>query len=133
MDGAGKKAAFHEQSLIDKLVASKINLAEDTSNENSAIAAKAGNIMITLAAIGAIFAAVLGFFIARNLVRQLGDEPANIANIAERMAAGDLTIRFDSTKKEELGVYLAMKNMVLKLQEVVMGVKAASDNVSSGS
>jgi methyl-accepting chemotaxis protein len=74
----------------------------------------------------------ISLLITRSILRQLGGEPAMIAGIADRLAAGDLTIRFDEDKKV-IGVYAAMKNMVTRLQEVVGGVKLAADNVASGS
>jgi methyl-accepting chemotaxis protein len=85
---------------------------------------------------GGLFSLAFGvgfaFFFVRSLIVQLGGEPAAIAEMADRLAAGDLTIRFDADKKA-IGVYAAMKNMVSKLQEVVGGVKLAADNVASGS
>jgi methyl-accepting chemotaxis protein len=79
-----------------------------------------------------IFGVGFAFFFVRSIIFQLGDEPAAIATLADLLAEGDLTIRFNEEKKA-IGVYAAMKNMVVKLQEMVAGVKQASDNVASGS
>jgi methyl-accepting chemotaxis protein len=91
------------------------------------------NIAIGSIVAGVLLAVLFAFVLIRNLTRQLGGEPAYIAGIAEKVADGDLTIRFESGKKTESGVYAAMKRMVEKLKEVVADVKSASDNVASGS
>jgi methyl-accepting chemotaxis protein len=127
-------AVFWEaEEALGKVIHINLEQAEEQKVE-ALEAIRSADFAIIAAIVACVLLAIgLGIFLTRSLVRQLGDEPAAIALIAERLANGDLTIRFDSSKKEEMGVYLAMKNMVLKLQEVVMGVKAASDNVSSGS
>lgn len=56
------------------------------------------------------------------------------ANVAGRIAAGDLTVDIEVKGKDETGQLLsAMKNMVDKLKLVVTDVRSVSDNVASGS
>ena len=79
------------------------------------------------------FGILAGILISMGLTRQLGGEPVYIAGIAEKVAEGDLTIRFEAGHGKETGIYAALKAMVLKLQEVVGEVSSAADNVASGS
>ena len=53
----------------------------------------------------------LGFLIARNMLRQLGDEPASLSQLALAIAGGDLNARFDPARPAT-GVFGAMKSMV---------------------
>ena len=53
----------------------------------------------------------LGFLIARNMLRQLGDEPASLSQLALAIAGGDLNARFDPARPA-IGVFGAMKSMV---------------------
>ncbi|QCC84519.1 chemotaxis protein [Desulfovibrio desulfuricans] len=53
----------------------------------------------------------LGFLIARNMLRQLGDEPASLSQLALAIAGGDLNARFDPARPA-MGVFGAMKSMV---------------------
>jgi len=76
---------------------------------------------------------VLGIFITRNILMQLGGEPAVIADIAQKIAAGDLTMNLDSGKKQDVGAFAAMKAMTQKLRDVVSDVMSAGSNVASGS
>ena len=57
----------------------------------------------------------LGYVISRNMLRQLGDEPASLAELALKIAGGDLEARFDPARPE-IGVFGAMKHMVATLK-----------------
>ena len=54
--------------------------------------------------------------VVRSILRSLGGEPAQMAEISQRVADGDLTVQFTNTGNEA-GVYAAMKEMVGKLHE----------------
>ena len=86
---------------------------------------------------GSGLALALGIFVAfilsRNVLKQLGNDPSVIADVANRIADGDLRISFTSGRKGLVGVYSDMKNMVDKLSGVVSEVQGASENVASGS
>ncbi len=85
----------------------------------------------------AIFAIIAGIgialFITRIVLRQLGKDPAVIAEIAQKISTGDLQLQFDQTGKGDIGVYGDMKTMAERLTNVVSEVQAASENVASGS
>ena len=57
----------------------------------------------------------LGYVISRNMLRQLGDEPASLGELALKIAGGDLEARFDPARPE-IGVFGAMKHMVATLK-----------------
>ncbi len=71
--------------------------------------------------------------IRRKVLDQLGGEPTDLAEIAEKVASGDLCHKFDSNGKKETGIYAAMKNMVENLSSIVADVQSAGEYVSSGS
>jgi methyl-accepting chemotaxis protein len=91
------------------------------------------NVLFIFGAFAIFLSLLVAFFITQNLLVQLGGEPAYIADIAAKVSAGDLTLKLESSKGKDTGVYLAMKNMVMQLKGVVADVKAAADNVASGS
>ncbi|MDT3723248.1 MCP four helix bundle domain-containing protein, partial [Pseudomonas oryzihabitans] len=68
----------------------------------------------TLLAIG-----LLGFFITRNLLRQLGGEPAQVAEVAGRVAAGDLPDALALRRGDKTSLMAAMQNMVDTLRGLV--------------
>jgi methyl-accepting chemotaxis protein len=84
-----------------------------------------------------IVAVILGLFLAlmliRGVLKQLGADPGVIAGIARSIAQGDLRISFEGNKREMVGVYSDMREMVHQIGNVVGEVQSASDNVASGS
>lgn len=56
------------------------------------------------------------------------------AEVAGKLAAGDLTLQIESNSRDEIGeLQSAMKTMVDKLREVISDAKTVAENVSSGS
>ncbi|EDM68123.1 probable chemotaxis transducer [Moritella sp. PE36] len=78
------------------------------------------SIVINSSIFGTLFAIILGVGIAlwltRHIMRQLGGEPAYIAEIAKTVAAGDLTMNLKDDGTAE-GIFYEMKNMVATLRE----------------
>ncbi len=81
----------------------------------------------------ALMAALLATLIVRSILRQLGAEPAVIAEIAGRIAGGDLTVDAEMGGVRSEGVYADMRRMAAKLAEVVRGVQDSVNSISSGS
>jgi methyl-accepting chemotaxis protein len=73
---------------------------------------------------------VMGFFIIRNLMRALGGEPAQAAEVANKIAVGDLSSRFDIKAGDTSSLMVAMKKMNEILESVMVDtdklVKAAA-------
>jgi methyl-accepting chemotaxis protein len=88
--------------------------------------------MIALIAIISFIIGILAtWFIIRSVMTQLGKDPQEIAEIANKLGEGDLNIQFDLTNIR--GVYGELKKTVDKLTQVVTEVRSASDNVTGGS
>lgn len=72
----------------------------------------------------------LFFFITRNLLRQLGSDPAELERVAEHLAEGKLDI---DSKDHELGVAASINTTVGKLQEVISSIKNSAIEMSVAS
>ncbi|MBF0457044.1 MAG: MCP four helix bundle domain-containing protein [Nitrospirae bacterium] len=94
---------------------------------------QARTLIIAFSVIAVVLAVAIAMWITMSLLKQLGGEPQYIASIAQSVADGDLTMRFDSGHKSETGILLAMKSMVEKLKEIVASVRTAADQVAAGS
>ena len=130
LKGDGKRVAFMEQELLDKLQDSKVKQGKLTDEENGKAATSAKSVMTTLVVVGVMLAIFLGIFISRIISRALREA----VEAADQLAAGNLTVSIESTTRDETGQLMhAMHNMVEKLKEVVIDVRGASDNVASGS
>ncbi len=95
------------------------------------------NAVITTILIVGVVIAVAVIFIALltagGVLKQLGKDPTIIADVAQSIARGDLTLSFDNDRKSNRGVYAAMKEMTEQLQRVVTNVQAAGGFIASGS
>lgn len=95
------------------------------------------NISIYTTIFGTLFAIILGIFIsfilARNLYKQLGEEPTFIEKITQQIAEKDLTINFNSNGKHNSGVYGSLENMTANLVEVIRNMLEISNNLAASS
>ncbi len=89
--------------------------------------------LLGVTVIGVVLAVLVANVITRKLLKQLGGEPEVIAEIAERISEGDLTMKFQSGGKEVTGAYAAIKTMVDKLKAVMAEIKKSSADVAAGS
>jgi methyl-accepting chemotaxis protein len=125
---AGKKGVEYSNVLV-KAIEFKDKSAKEISENNSASAAKATITMILIIGLAVAIAIVLGLFISKIIVNSLKKG----VRLAELVASGNLTEKFEIDQKDEIGqLAKALNQMVEKLKEIVEGVKAASDNVLSG-
>lgn len=70
---------------------------------------------------------VVGYWLAKQIVRPIGGEPEEIANIAHRIANGDLTVTTKSSS-ELSGIYGSIAEMVTGLRNIISGVSEVAEN-----
>jgi methyl-accepting chemotaxis protein len=126
----GKKAAFYEQEMLDKLQEAKLKQAKMTEEENGATAQSASRLIIGFSIVGVILAVLFGVFISNIISNPLRKGVV----FAQSVAAGDLTQKINISTKDEIGqLAQALDEMVAKLGSIVGDVMSAADNVASGS
>ena len=87
--------------------------------------------VVTWLSVGATLIGILLAWLLVGIIRRpIGGEPAEMAAITEKIAGGDLTVRFTDTG-QETGIYAAMRDMTGQLQDMVGKVTQATDQVSS--
>ncbi len=87
-----------------------------------------GCLVVAVTVVVLVFIACGSILLTRRLLRDVGTEPAHLAEIAGRVANGDLTVRLDDARA---GVYGAMRAMVENLREIMDQVSRSSLAVSS--
>ncbi|MFW6357490.1 MAG: methyl-accepting chemotaxis protein, partial [bacterium] len=117
---------------FSELTEVQLDVAEREFNTSESLHDTNRLLSILVIALGTLLAIAVSWLIIRKLLKQLGGEPDYIAGLAAEVAEGNLAISFES-KKNETGVYAAMKDMVEKLRGIVGEVNAASGNVAGGS
>lgn len=77
----------------------------------------------------AVTAAGIAFVIIRGILKQLGADPAEVAEIARQVAAGNLRVPFETFGKSPKGMLAAMQQMVAALHHIVTDVTRAANQV----
>lgn len=72
-------------------------------------------------------------FITRSVLKQLGSDPADIADIANQIANGNLAVKFDEDERKNVGVYASMKQMARNLSRMFKEIKEGIVTLDSSS
>ncbi len=86
-----------------------------------------------VAVIALILTVIIALIITRSIVRQLGGEPAEVAEIANKISNGDLASLKFNENKSYIGVMKYMKEMADKLTDIVSNIIAGADSIASAS
>ncbi|HVK96140.1 MAG TPA: methyl-accepting chemotaxis protein [Noviherbaspirillum sp.] len=103
-------------------------LAQATRASEQAYVATVALVAVALAA---TFVGLLLLY--RRLVRQLGGEPAQALNIAEKIAGGDLAVPIDIRNDDRSSLMFALKNMRDSLAGIVSQVRVGTETIASAS
>ncbi|TWC68246.1 methyl-accepting chemotaxis protein [Herbaspirillum sp. SJZ099] len=114
---------------LGELVALEDRLNNEASAEATSFYLVAKHTILVLGVIALAIGIVLALAISRGLVGQLGGEPAYAADIANRIAAGDLSSQITVDGKKTSLLH-AMKSMNGNLQEIVSEVRTGSDAIA---
>ena len=135
--------AFGKLNTRAEKVVGQIDKIQASMNEEaSALAGKVHLVQGAMVLIGLALLAGVGIFIYRGVYGAIGGEPALVAGIAERIAAGDLNTALPETKGPTVGIMAAMRQMHGNLKarieadqraaDEMLRIKIALDNVSTG-
>jgi len=108
-------------------------LGKKGADEAVAIQKNAMVISVVLAAVTLVIVGLIGWAIARSLIKQLGGEPAYAAEIVSRVAQGDLTVQVDLKPGDHSSMLAAIKAMTDKLSAIIGDVRGASTSLASAS
>ena len=119
--------ALHENIALQK----KHN-EEDFSDAQAAY--KTGQVELGFSLLLAIAISIaISWFLSRSIIRQLGAEPVEVVNMANRVASGDLTQVIVLRSGDQNSVMYAMRQMQSNLTKIVLNVRDGSESVASAS
>jgi methyl-accepting chemotaxis protein len=133
MAGESRKAYETLRKLVDRLADINIQGGNNSAENAAAAYASARAWMIAVLAGCFAIALALAWAITRSLTRQLGGEPAFVAEIASRVSDGDLTIAIPTRPNDSGSVLFAMQKMVQKLSLVVTEVNGGAEALAGAS
>jgi methyl-accepting chemotaxis protein len=126
-------------SKINDLIEIQLAFAKTLNEEGDVLYSSTRTITYGITLIGIVLAGVLAFFITKSIVGELGGEPSEIKLIAEAIANGNLTQKFEAQRKR-IGIYGAivqlsdqLKGIITKITEGAEGVTSASSQMSATS
>ena len=124
VDQVGDALDAH-RAYNQKLGAEQAQLAANTRDQATLLS-------IAIAAATLLGIGLLGFFITRNLLRQLGGEPTAVAAVATRVAAGDLPDDLKLRQGDDSSLMAAMQRMVVTLRGLVAEMSRMSTEHDRG-
>lgn len=105
--------------------------AEKAANMAAVVFSDSTLLMQSSIAGGVVLALLLGFLIARQIVRQLGGEPDYAVDVCRRVAEGDLTVDVETDEKNTGSLLYAIKQMAENLTSVIGDIRTSTDALSS--
>ena len=90
-------------------------------------------IMLAVGIAATLVLILLGMFIIRSILNQLGGDPIYVSEVVGKIAAGDLSVEVDVRPGDSSSMLVAIHRMVERLSGIIGEVRAASDHLSSAS
>jgi methyl-accepting chemotaxis protein len=103
------------------------------SEEANATYHRGSSLLMSAALAGLFIGLTSAVFIARSITRQLGGEPQYAAEVARRIAEGDLVVDVEAKGARPDSLIMAMKTMRDGLARIVGQVRTSSETIASGS
>ena len=124
---------YSTRELLDKLVQLNASGGDRSAQDAARTYIDSRVWVFGVMAACSLLALSMAFLITRSLVRQLGGEPTYVAEVANQVAQGNLTVDVQTRTGDTDSVLRAMKNMVTKLSDVVTDVNNSAESLASAS
>ena len=129
MEDLRKDYETHRQA-IDELV----KIADDQNKANEANAAETIRnqtlLLITIMLITVLAAAIVAYMITKNLLYEIGGEPYDIAEVADKVAHGDLTVTMASSGNPT-GICSSMESLIVSYNDTLSKILVTSNDTVS--
>jgi methyl-accepting chemotaxis protein len=120
-------------AAIRKLVDSQKAKMVSAGEESKASYTAAFSLMVALGVLAGALGLVMAFVITRSLLKQLGGEPSYAAEVAQRVAAGDLTMKVETKANDQTSLLASMKSMTENLRKIVGEVRYGTESIATAS
>jgi len=118
---------------IDVLISMNATAVADSHAQSQSVFRNSLVLMIGMLIMSILLSVALAAWIARGLLRQLGGEPAYAAEIAGRIAEGDLTMTVETKDNDTSSLLYATRSMRDNLVRIVSEVRSGTDSVATAS
>ena len=118
---------------LDKIVQLNVKVGDESVVDGEKAVSNSKTLMLGGSAVMLVILLLLGVWIMRSILAQLGGEPAYVADVVKRVADGDLTVQVQTNANDNSSMLFAIKNMTDKLSGIIGEVRGAADALSSAS
>jgi len=125
-------SAFTEAGL-EALIALQLDVAKTEFTEAEARFILIRNITLAATVAALLFATAYGLLMVRSIGRQLGAEPGEAAEVAQRVATGDLSASINLRADDSTSLMAHLKAMQDSLSKVVGNVRQNAEGVAAAS
>ena len=121
------------EETLQKIIDLNVAVADGTVRDGEASAIQSSRVMMGVGTVALVIMVLLGIFIIRSTLSQLGGEPNYVSQIVNHVANGDMTTEIRLAKNDTSSMLFSIKQMVEKLSQIIGEVRGATDNISSAS
>ncbi|MFT3856264.1 MAG: methyl-accepting chemotaxis protein [Aquabacterium sp.] len=111
----------------------KADNARQASEDTTALYERGRSLMVALVLLALCTGAVSGVVLSRSVTRALGTEPEEAADLARRVAEGDLSTPIHLRDGDTSSVMAMLRRMQLALSDVVAHVRSNAESVATAS
>ncbi len=121
------------EDLLERLVSDNQRQAGESFAQSQATIASGRSTLITLALSATAFVALLGFFVGRSVLADVGGEPDVASSLARQVADGNLLIDIPVRPGDTKSILAAMATMKERLHAVLADVRESAQALASSS
>jgi methyl-accepting chemotaxis protein len=118
---------------IRALVAYQAKTIKALSDEVESQNHLGGVLIVSFGALALLIGILASIMITRSLLKQLGGEPGDAADVAGRIAEGDLNVDISLRQNDSASLMFAIKSMRDKLAAIVAQVRTGTDSIATAS
>lgn len=119
-------------ALLQAIVKMNKDIAQETTAAGDATIQTSNLYVMLIIAAGLIFAIFFALLITRNVLNDVGGEPAEIAKISSDIADGNLTYDFGDVTRLK-GIFGAVASLSVKLKAIITNIMNGADNIAAAS
>lgn len=131
--GNSQKEFDETSAELEKLIQLNVEGGKNASHQGDLLYDNSRTLIISILVIAVVLSAGIAAVLTRGILRQLGGEPSYAAEVATRIAAGDLTAEVSVAHGDTTSLLAAMKAMRDSLVNIVSQVRLGTDNIASAS
>jgi len=121
------------EATLGKIIELNVNVGNEAVKNGKNGVSSSKTMMLGGSLVMLTILLLLGIWITRSILLQLGGEPAYVAEVVQRVADGDLTVQVDTKANDTSSMLYGIKDMVAKLTTTVTDVRGSTDSITVAS